>query len=217
MFYAVEDILTSFFTATIAYLPSLIGGALILAIGVVVAHLLRKALTSIFDFFKLEESLKKAHLASGKNFEVWRDILIDLVGWVVIILFLIPSAEVWGLTRVTEVLNELVFYLPNVLVAVIVGFVGLILANLASELVRHSANTLGGTSANTLAALARYSIVFFTILIVLDQLGIAQDLIRILFTGIVAMIAIAGGLAFGLGGKDVAREILEDLKKNVSS
>jgi len=216
MFYAVEDILTNFLSATVSYLPNFFGGVLILAIGVVAAQLLRRGLKSVFEFLKLEGTLKNAHLASGKNFVIWRDILIELIGWVVVILFLIPAAEVWGLTRVTEVLNQLLFYLPNVLVAVIVGFVGIIFANLASQVVRHSTNTMGGTSANTLAALARYAIIFFTILIVLDQLGIAQDLIRILFTGIIAMVSIAGGLAFGLGGKDVAKELLEKFKKNVS-
>ena len=74
---------------------------------------------------------------------------------------------------------------------------------------------MGAKSSNALSTLARYAIIFFTILIVLNQLGIAQDLVRILFTGIVAMLAIAGGLAFGMGGKDLAKDILEDLRRKV--
>jgi hypothetical protein len=63
--------------------------------------------------------------------------------------------------------------------------------------------------------MTRGIILFFTALVVLNQLGVAQDLIRILFTGIVFMVTIAGGLAFGLGGKDLARDILMELKKKI--
>lgn len=216
MFYAIDDIIRTFLSSFRLYLPNLFGGIIILAIGLIIAQILRKVLASIFDFFKFDLLVKKTGLASGKGITVWRDLLIELLGWAVVIIFLIPAVEVWGLSQVTIVLNQLLFYLPNVLAAVIIGFIGLIFANLASDVVRHGVTTIGATSAKTLSVLARYSIIFFTILIVLSQLGIAQDLIRILFTGIVAMIAIAGGLAFGLGGKDLAREMLEELRKNVT-
>ncbi len=216
MFYPINDILTTFITSFTLYLPNLIGGILILALGLVLAQIVRKLLHSLFVFFKVEMLAKKTNFMREKEVIIWRDILIELLGWAVVILFLIPAAEVWGLSRVTEVLNQLLFYIPNVFIAVIIGFIGLLFANLVADIVRHSVRTVGATSANTLAALARYSISFFTILVVLNQLGIAQDLIRILFTGIVAMIAIAGGLAFGMGGKDLAKEMLEELKKNVS-
>lgn len=216
MFYTVNDIVQTFLQSFMLYLPNLLGGLLIFVIGLIIAQLMRRLLASIFDFFKFDLLVKKTKLASGQEVNIWKEILVELLGWSVVILFLIPAAEVWGLSRVTEVLKQLLFYLPNVLVAVIIGFIGLIFANLVSDVVRHSVRTVGSTSANTLAALARYSIAFFTVLIVMNQLGIAQDLIRILFTGIVAMIAIAGGLAFGLGGKDLAKNILEEFKKNVS-
>ena len=66
-----------------------------------------------------------------------------------------------------------------------------------------------------MAVFTKSVIVFFTILVVLNQLGVAQDIIRILFTGIIGMLALAGGLAFGLGGKDIARDLLSELTKKV--
>ena len=66
-----------------------------------------------------------------------------------------------------------------------------------------------------MAVFTKSVIVFFTILVVLNQLGVAQDIIRILFTGIIGMLALAGGLAFGLGGKDMARDLLSELTKKV--
>ena len=99
--------------------------------------------------------------------------------------------------------------------AVVIGFIGLVIANLVHDLVIHTYRGLGSTSVNLLGTVARYAIVFFTALVVLNQLGVAADLIRILFTGIVAMLAIAGGLAFGLGGQDSAKKALDQFLKRV--
>jgi small-conductance mechanosensitive channel len=69
--------------------------------------------------------------------------------------------------------------------------------------------------ARPMANMAKYTILVFAALAVLNQLGVAQSLIQILFTGIVFMVALAGGLAFGLGGQEVAKELLSDLKDNL--
>lgn len=215
LFDTVQPVVSSFMSALIGYLPYFFGGLLIFVIGLALSQILKKLLASFFNFFKLDLLVKKTKLATEKEVKVWQEILIELLGWSVVILFLIPAAQVWGLSQVTIVLNQLLFYLPNVLVAVVIGFIGFIFANLVSDLVRHSVKQVGATSANTLAVLARYSIDFFTVLIVLNQLGIAQDLIRILFTGIIAMLAIAGGLAFGFGGRDAAKEIIDEFRKKL--
>lgn len=211
----INSVISTFFKKLVDYLPNLLGGILVLGFGLILAEITRKILISLFKFLKLSILLKKTRLLKEKEVLIWEEILAEIIRWSIVILFLIPSVEIWGLSKVTMVLNQLLFYLPNVLVAVIIGFIGFIFANLVSDLVRHSLQTIGSAFSNTLAALARFSIVFFTVLIVMHQLGIAQDLVRILFTGIVAMLALAGGLAFGLGGKDIAKEILEELRKKL--
>ena len=121
-----------------------------------------------------------------------------------------------NLNLVTELLNQFLLYIPNVFVAAVVGFVGLVLANLVSEIVKHAGKGLGSASSNLLSTISRYALYFFTTLVVLNQLGVASDLVRILFTGIVAMLAIAGGLAFGLGGQGTAKKTLDDLQRKLS-
>ena len=212
MFFLVDNVLTSFWSKLTNYLPDFFGGLLILLLGLVLASILKRFLVTIFRFIKLESIFQRTKVLSKSEIKIWEEVLTEILRWTVVILFLIPTLEVWGLSRATTVLNQFLFYLPNVVIAVIIAFVGLLSANLVADLVRHSIKTLGSTSANGLAVLAKSVIIFFTILIVLNQLGVAQDLIRILFTGIVAMLAIAGGLAFGLGGKDLAKEILEELR-----
>lgn len=204
------------------YLPQFLGGLVILLIGLLVATVLRAAVSKFFEFVKIEqwfsgvakwfEDASAERKVSGR---VWPNLLAELVRWTVVILFLIPAVEAWGLPRVTEVLNEFLLYVPNVFVAVVVGFVGFAVANLVHDIVRNASRGLGSDSAHLLANLSRYALLFFTALIVLNQLGVAADLVRILFTGIVAMLALAGGIAFGLGGQSTAREVLDEFRKKV--
>jgi hypothetical protein len=212
---ATEPVLLSFFRTVIQYVPNFVGGILILSIGVLLSSVVRSLVRTLFRFFKVSALLQQTKIGNEQDIHIWVNILTQIIGWAVIILFLIPASEVWGLPKVTDVLRQLLFYIPSVLAAVIIAFVGIMFSNMASDLVRHGVNRVDKQSASTLAALAKYSIVFFTVLIVLDQLRVAQDLIRILFTGIVIMISLAGGLAFGLGGKDLAKDLLEKMRQRV--
>lgn len=215
MFDSTNDVISRFWFRFINYLPDFFGGLLILIVGILIASLLKKIVVTVLRFFRIESVLHKTNLITGREVKLWQEVLVELMKWTVIILFLIPTLETWGLTGATAVLNQFLFYLPNVMIAVIIGFVGIIASNLFADLVKNSVSAVGTTSANTLTAFTKTTIVFFTVLVMMNQLGVAQDLVRIFFTGIVAMLAIAGGLAFGLGGKDSAKEILDELKKRL--
>ena len=215
MFVAVNSILARFWLSFIDFLPNFLGGLIILLIGLIIAAVLKGVLVSLFRLIRLDRLLARTKLAGQQQTKLWEDVITEIVRWTVILLFLVPTLEVWGLQRATAVVNEFLLYIPNVFIAVVIGFVGVVLANLVADVVRNGVRSVKGTSANALATLAKASLLFFTALVVLNQLGVAQDLVRILFTAIVGMLAIAGGLAFGLGGKDHARELLDELKKNV--
>lgn len=217
MFDSTGYILNNFWNRMTNFLPDLFGGLLIITVGYICAIILRKLLLALMNLFRIDTLLSKTHLVTHKEVRLWQEILAELIKWTVIILFMIPALETWGLSRATAVLNQFLFYIPNVIVAVVIGFVGIVVSNLSSDLVKQSMKSAGDSASGTLAMFAKSTIFFFTVLIMLNQLGVAQDLIRIFFTGLVAMIAIAGGLAFGLGGKDHARELLEELKKKIGT
>lgn len=202
-----------------SYLPQFLGGLIVLLTGLVVATLLKEVVLRSFRLLKVESWfsglgrwLKGTTDSELKGTTVWSNLLAELVRWAVVILFLVPAVEAWGLPRVTDVLNQVLLFLPNIFVAVVVGFVGFGIANLVFDLVRSATEELGSTSSLVLANVARYALVFFTTLVVLNQLGVASELVRILFTGIVAMVAIAGGVAFGLGGQESAKRVLRELE-----
>lgn len=218
----VAQILGNLFSSISRYLPQFIAGLILLLVGLSVATLLKEAVIRFLAFLKVDEwlgsvsswfnKLRSEKVVKGK---VWIGLLSELVRWTVVILFLVPAAEAWGLTRVTDLLNQFLFYVPNVFVAVVIGFIGLVVARLVSEVVRNASKGLGGTSSNLLSTTARYALFFFTALVVLNQLGVAADLVRILFTGIVAMIAVAGGIAFGLGGQEAAKKLISEMQKKI--
>lgn len=219
--------ITAIITSSLArfgnYFPQFIAGLILLLVGLAVAAILKEIVIRALVFLRVEDWLnnvtgwfKRVKSDKGSQGWVWTNILAELVRWTIVILFLVPAAEAWGLPRVTDLLNGFLFYIPNVFVAVVAGFVGIVIANLVFDIVRSASKGLGSDSANLLGTVARYAVIFFTALVILNQLGVASDLVRILFTGIVAMLALAGGLAFGLGGQETAKRVLEDFRRRTS-
>lgn len=198
-----------------SYVPKFIAGLLILFIGLIVASLLKDILKIVFKYLRIEKWLETAGVVRKEDIAIWPNLLAELVRWTTIFLFLTSAVDAWGVPKVGDVLNQLLVFLPNVFVAVIIGWIGLVVGKLACDVVRHSLRGLGEREALILGNVARYAIVFFTTLIILTQLGVAAELVKILFTGIVGMLALAFGLSFGLGGKDHASKILDNIIKKI--
>src|SRR3989344_4301388 len=194
----------------IEYIPSFIGGLIILIIGLAIAGLVHRIIIGALNVVQREKFLARYGVVKmeGRDIE-WSEIIAQITRWTIIIVFLVPALQAWRLNAVNMVLNRVILYIPNVLVAVILAMVGLVFARLGYKLAFSASRSLGKHLANTVALVAEWSIVIFVGFLVLHQLGVAQELLRILFGGLVAMVAIAGGLAFGLGGQSTARSLLE--------
>ncbi len=205
----------------ISYLPSLVGAIIVFLIGVVVAIILRSVITKISDLLHLDDlatklDIKSSFLKYGIKFSV-KGVLGWLVKWFVIVVFLIAATDILGWAEITDYLKQVVLYLPNVVIAVVILIVGILLANFVRNVVKTAVAAAKLESADVIAGLAKWAILIFTIMAALIQLQIAETLIQTLFTGLVAMLALAGGLAFGLGGKEHATKVLNTLKKDISS
>lgn len=206
---------SSFVFIASSFAVKFFAGILILFIGLIVASLLKDLLLLIFRYFRLDKWLETAGLVKAQEVSVWPKLLAELLRWTVIFIFLISAVEVWGIPKVGEVLNQLLQFFPNVFVAVVIGWIGLVAARFAFDIVQHGVGGMSGKETVFLATIARYAIIFFTSLIVLTQLGVASDLIKILFTGIVATLTLAFGLSFGIGGIDEAKNIIGTLHGRV--
>lgn len=139
-----------------------------------------------------------------------------LVKWFLIISGLLVASNVLGLLQVSNFLNSILLYIPNIIVAAIILIAGVIVADFVAKVVASSISAAGLKSAPFVSSIAKWAIFIFAFIAALDQLQIAQTFINTLYIGLVAMIAIAGGLAFGLGGKEHASEFIAKLKRDIS-
>ena len=123
--------------------------------------------------------------------------------------------EVLGLTQFAGFLNSVLAYLPNVVVAVLILVVAVIISDISEKVIRTGVEGIRVGYGELIGTIVRWSIWIFAILAILYQLNVAPGLIQTLLSGVIGLIIIAGGIAFGLGGKDVAAEILNGIKKNI--
>jgi hypothetical protein len=205
----------------IVFIPKLIIAVVIFIIGWVIAVALGKLITQIIRAFKVDKALQALGVEeplARAGFRLDSGAFIGgLVRWFLIIVFLIAAIEVLGLSQVNFFLREVVLsYLPNVIVAALILVVAAFIASAMQRVVIGSAKAAGVPSTQLLGGITKWAIWIFAILAALYQLGIAGVFAQTIFTGFVAMLAIAGGLAFGLGGKDAASRYIEKLKRDMS-
>lgn len=196
----------------ITFIPRLIGFALILLVGWLIAYFISKALVLLlrkvgFDRMSQRIGLTRFEGRMGVKMDS-AGILGKVVFWFILLIFLVPAADALGVPAVSNILNQLVAYIPNVFVAILVLFLGSLAGTVVADLVRGTTASAKIGNPNLFANIARFAIIGFAALIALEQLQIAIPLINELFGGIVLAVSLAFALAFGLGGQESARRWL---------
>ncbi|MCX6759239.1 MAG: hypothetical protein NT012_01610 [Candidatus Nealsonbacteria bacterium] len=201
------------------FIPVLIGAIIVFVIGWFISVGVGKLITEILKKAKFNQIFEKG---GWKTALAKAEIKVDasgfigaIVKWILVIVFLLAAVEILGLPQFADFLKGVLGYLPNVVVASLIFVVTVIVVDIVEKLVRASVEGIKVGYGQVVSAIVRWSIWIFAILAILHQLGIARPFMEILFTGLVAMLVISLGIAFGLGGKDVAAEILQDLKRNL--
>jgi len=204
----------------ILFLPNFIGALVILFVGLVIAAGIGKVVEKLVDALKLDRLLDQLglgrlleradiRLRSGRFLGV-------LVQWFFIIVTLLAISDILKLAAFSDFLKQVLLYVPNIVIAVLIMLAGVVVAAFLSKLVRASVLASRLHSAHFLGALTKWAVLIFAFLAALSQLGVAGALVNTLIMGFVAMLALAGGLAFGLGGRDVAAAWLEKMREEVS-
>jgi small-conductance mechanosensitive channel len=205
----------------IDFVPNLIVALVIFIIGWIIGAILGRVVDQIIRSLKVDNALRGAGLddAFGRaGFEINSGrFLGGLVKWFVIIVFLVASLDVLGLTQVNTFLQEVVLlYLPQVIVAVLILLVATVIAEVMQRLVIGGAKAAHMKSSNFLGSVTKWAIWVFAILAALFQLGVAAAFVQTLFTGAVVALALAVGLSFGLGGQDAAGRYIDKLRADIS-
>ncbi|MBI2063527.1 MAG: hypothetical protein HYT65_00850 [Candidatus Yanofskybacteria bacterium] len=201
------------------FLPRLVAAIVVFLVGWLVAVLIAKVVWHIVRLVRLDRALESVGFR-----RVWERsgykmnsplFFYELTKWFFIAVFLMAATDILGLVQVTEFLRSVVGYLPNVFVAAFVLLIGILVARFLEGLVRGSVKAAQLASANMLGSLTKWAVIIFSLLIALSQLMVAEEVIRIVIMGIVAGGAIAFGLAFGLGGRMHAEELIGKMRKHI--
>lgn len=215
------DSLSNLWAQVLGFLPALIGALVIFIIGLIVASLLEKLVERIVYYLHIDSVLKKAELETyfeRANIRLNVGVFLGkLVYWFILIAFLVAASDVLNFTAFSEFLSAVLAFIPNVIIAVLIMLAAMVVANFLRGLVAASVAGAKLHHAKGLGALTWWVVVVFGFLTALPQIGVNVSIIQTLVMGLIAMLAIAGGLAFGLGGKDHASRFLtkwgEEMKK----
>ncbi len=213
-----KDTLLQVLNQVISYAPVVLIAVVLVVIGFVLGNILGRAVAHFITLLKVDRALGTAGLnnlseQTGVKVSVAKT-LGALVRWAIIIAFVLSASQVMGLYAFSSFLLFILGYIPTILVAALILVVTFLLADFVSRLVSGSARAVNMPS-SVAAFVAKYSIIVAGVISALAQLNIAAaGLLEILFGGIVAAVALAVGLAFGLGGRDAAARAIEKMESN---
>ncbi len=203
------------------FLPLLIAAIVIFVIGWLVASIIGKLIEQLLRAIKLNEVLEKVPVfksaASRANLRLDASKFVGaVIKWLLVIITLLATSDVLGLAGVSVFLNQVIAYIPNVVIAAVIVVAGIMFANFVQRSVKASIKAANISHAGTAAAVAKWVIWIFVFIATLTQLQILESIPGILLSGIIYMLTIAGGIAFGLGGKDLAAKILSHIEEDIA-
>ncbi|MBI1999518.1 MAG: hypothetical protein HYS74_02645 [Parcubacteria group bacterium] len=203
------------------FVPRLVIALVIFVVGWVIGVLLGRVVAQVIHSLRVDTALRSAGIEdvlgrAGFRLDSGRFIG-ELVKWFVLVVFLVATLDVLGLTQVNVFLQQVVLaYLPQVIAAALILLIAAVIGDALRKLVVGAARAAEVEAAGLLGGLAKWSVWIFAVLIALSQLGIAEFFAQTLFTGVVVAFAIALGLAFGFGGQDAAGKFMNKLQKDIT-
>jgi len=197
--------------------PPIFWAGLVLLLGILVAKWMAAIIVAFLNRIKLNQLLKRmgleealstidASLNAPKFFG-------EIVKWFFIVLSLMASSEILGLRQFSQFLEKVIGYFSNIFISALIFVVAVFLSDFSQKIVVGTLEEEKITYSRFLGRMIRWAIWLFAILAILYQLQITPSLILTIFIGMVATISIALGIAFGLGGKDLAAKILKELEE----
>jgi MFS family permease len=198
--------------------PRIIGFVVVLIIGWIISSLLARGVEALLNAVRFNELARRSGFADFVEKTGVRDdssgVIANIVKWFVRLITLVVAFDTLGLPAVSNVLQQLLLWLPNLVVALVVLVIGGLAAKALSQLVRGASAEAGFTNPDMLGTVARVAVWGFTIVVAINQLGIATTLINTVMIGLVGAFTIAFGLAFGLGGRERAAQVLDTIGRN---
>ncbi len=218
---SVVDSLRTLYNEIILYVPNIIVALIVLILGWVIGSFLGSLIHRLLTMVGIDAAanrlgMQRLSSRTGRTFSIAR-LGQWIVKWFFFLASFIAAADILGLQQVTEFFyNEVLPYAGHVVVAMAILLLGLLAANFFSDIVEAAVHASGLNASRAMASITRWAILAFTLIAVLSELQIASSFLQDLFRAIVAMLALAGGLAFGLGGRDHAKKVLDSIENGLN-
>ncbi len=205
--------LEGFLNRFILFLPNLISATLLLIIGLFLGWLIRKIISRLLMILKVEEfserhGINNILIKSGIK-EKLSSLAGRLTGWLVFFIFLIISLSTLNVPAIERLLERFFLYLPNLFVAVIILLIGYLLSNFFGRAALIASVNAGLKASGLIGRFVKWTIFLLSVTMALEQLGIGRDTIVVVFAIFFGGIVLAFSIAFGLGGRDIAKAFLE--------
>ena len=201
-------------------IPRIIAFAIVLAAGWLIAALIARGTIAVLRAIRFNDLARRSGLAGFvQNMGVRQDatgVIASVAKWFVRLMTLVVAFDTLGLPAVSGVLQQLLLWLPNLVVGLVVLVIGGLAANALSRIVRGSAVGAGLSNPDVLAAATRIAVWTFAVVVAVSQVGVATALINTLVVGVVGAVALAVGLAFGLGGRNRAADLLDRFERSAT-
>ncbi len=195
-------------------IPKIIGFIIVLIIGWIVAAIIGGIVVRVLRAIHFDDLGNRSGLSAFvRNMGLHTDLsgaVASAAKWFIRLITLVVAFDALGLPAVSNVFNQMLAWLPQLVVAIAVLVIGGLVANAFADFVRGAVSSSGMGNANLLSSLARYLVWAFAIVVAVNQIGIATALVDTLFMAFVGAVALAFGLAFGLGGRDTAAQVWSD-------
>ncbi len=210
---AIMSSLTTAMGMLFSAIPKILGFAVILLVGWLIASLVEKGVAALLRTIHFNDLSERSGLADfvrkmGADTDS-SGMIGSVVKWFIRLIALVVAFDALGLPAVSDVLRQLLLWLPNVVVALVVLVIGGLAARALGNLVRGAAAEGGLGNPQLLSKVAHTVVWAFAIVVAVNQIGIATELVNTLFMAVVGAVALALALAFGLGGRDTASRIVQ--------
>jgi hypothetical protein len=218
---AIWQSFTQALSAFMSFLPALLGGLIVLIVGWFISSFLARLIQRGLEAIGLERAVERSGIRrfieqSGAQWTV-SGIISTLIKWSIFLIFIQAAASLFGMAQVTAIINSVILFIPKLIVALAIIVIGSLIAKFLAGAVRGSLSEMGAPNAGLLARLTQYAVLGFAIVAAFNQIGIAQTVVNTLLVGLIGAAALALGLAFGLGGRDVAAQITQSWYNNWAS
>ncbi len=198
-------------------LPRILGAFLILIIGWIIARLIKRGIIKLLRLVKFNYLTEKTgidkFLKEGGSKSDSIGIISTLIYWILMLIVIIATMNSLNLTVASTLFNQIMLYLPNIIVAIVILVIGIYLARMFSQIVKTSLAGMQEKTSGLISQITYYSIIVLTIFVTLGQLNIAEEIVTSAFIILFGAVCLSLALAFGLGGRDNAKEFLDELKK----